>query len=515
MFWADEMTQEVIAKRHEPYKVHDWWTPSGRAHAGHIRTFLYHQAIYRGLKLHGKEATYYYGFDDMDPVDGLPHDVPAHFEQYMGVPLFIAPSPVEGYASFGDYYASKYLEAMEDLDVHPEVPRTSEMYRNGVFNEAITIALDNADKIRAIYADFGVERPNDWYPFQPMCEQCGKIGTTYTYDWDGENVSYRCLPNLVKWAKGCGYEGKISPYNGTGKMFWKVEWPAKWFIIQNDFEGGGKDHFTKNSSRDVGVRIVREVFESEPPIGYGHDFFLIGGKKMSSSKGTGMTASDAAHILPPHVMRYFVYRTPPRRQIEFSPEGDAIPKIYDDYDRSLMAAHTDPNSDSGRSVIYANQDEKPLPEYVMRFSKVSFLIQMPHIDIHDMAAKEKGAPLTESELCELDIRIEYARRWLETYATEEAKFVLQPKLPPVELSQEQKVYVAHISEKLQAAAWDGASIHTILHDTKNEMGLAPTVAFSALYRIFLHKDNGPQAGWFLAALDKPFVLHRLNEASHG
>ncbi len=515
MFWADQIVQEIMSKRKPPFKVYDWWTPSGMAHAGHIRTFLLHQAVYQGLKLHHHDATYYYGFDSMDPMDGLPPDVPAEYQQYMGIPLFKVPSHYEGYTSLADYYASKYLEAMEELDVHPEVPTTSEMYTTGEFNDAITMVLDQADTIRRIYADLGAPRPDDWHPFQVICANCGKIGTTYVYAWDGEQVSYRCEPKLVKWAEGCGHEGTMSPYNGNGKMQYKVEWPSKWFLLQEDYEGGGKDHFTKGSTRDYGRRIIAEVFNAEEPIGYAHEFFLIGGKKMASSKGLGLTANEVATILPPHLMRYFIYRANPNRQIEFSPEGDTIPRIYDEFDRGLSAIKTDPESNEARALVYAHQSEKPLPDYAMRFSKVSFLIQMPHVDIKQLAAEEKGQPLTEADEKELEIRVEYARRWLATYADESAKFTLQPDLPAVELNQEQKVYLVQISEELQNADWDGGLIHTILHDTKNMMQLDPKSAFGAIYKIFLSKEQGPQAGWFLAALDRDFVLQRLAEATAG
>lgn len=513
MFWADEIVNEIIDKRKPPFKVYDWWTPSGMAHAGHIRTFLLHQAIYYGLQLKGVNTTYHYGWDDMDPMDGLPPDVPENYRDYLGVPLCNVPSHIAGFESLADYYASNYLEAMEVLDVHPEVPKTSQMYRAGEFNEAITIVLDNAAAVRAIYADLGAERPDDWLPFQPICEKCGKIGTTYAYDWDGKEVSYRCEPKMVSWAQGCGYEGKISPYNGTGKMPWKVEWPSTWFILGTDYEGGGKDHFTKNGSRDFGRRIIKDIFQAEEPVGYPHEFFLIEGQKMSSSKGLGVTASEAVHYLPPHIMRYCVYRIQPNRHLEFNPEGDTIPRIFDEYDRGLAAIQKEPDSNEARALIYSHQSQEPLPKYAMRFSKVSFLVQMPHIDILEVAKKEKGSELTESERTELDIRVEYARRWLQSYADDEAKYELQPQLPNVALSSEQKIYLARVAEALQSSDWDGEALHTRLHDVKNEMNIPPKTAFAALYSIFLNKDHGPQAGWFLAALDKTFVLNRLKEAT--
>ena len=59
-------------------------------------------------------------------------------------------------------------------------------------------------------------KPYDRIPFNPICEKCGKIGTTLAYEWDKkkEIVKYKCEENLVEWAKGCGYEGEVSPYNG-------------------------------------------------------------------------------------------------------------------------------------------------------------------------------------------------------------------------------------------------------------------------------------------------------------
>ena len=47
-------------------------------------------------------------------------------------------------------------------------------------------------------------------------------------------------------------------------------------------------------------------------------------------------------------------------------------------------------------------------------------------------------------------------------------------------------------------------IHGKLHELK---------AFKEIYLIFLGKDHGPKAGWFLASLSREFVLRRLQEAS--
>lgn len=514
MFWADQIVDEIIAKKKAPYHVYDWWTPSGLAHAGHVRTFLLHQAIYLGLKMRGLETQYFYGFDDIDPMDGFPPGLPEDYRQYMGVSLSKIPSPVEGHASLGHYYASEYLRAMEILDIHPEVPRTTEWYEAGTFNDSIRIVLDNAVKIRTIYKELGSERADDFYAFQVVCENCGKIGTTRVYDWDGTVVSYKCEPKLVTWAEGCGHEGKVDPFDGRGKLPWKPEWAAKWAMVPHyAYEGGGKDHYTKNGSRDYARRIVQEVFNAEEPIGYPHEFFLVGGKKMASSKGLGLSAVQAVQSIPAQLMRFFVYRVEPKKQLEFNLEGDSIPKIYDEYDRAITLLKTEPESNEARALVYAHQSDTPLPEYVLRFSKVVYIVQMPHMNIMEMAEKEKGSPLTDADKAELTERSEYAKKWLAEFADDTAKFTLQEMLPSTDLSEAQKAYLTALNEKLTVAEWDGGAIHTALHETKESLGLSPRDAFSALYRIFLNKEQGPQAGWFLASLDKDFVLNRLTEAT--
>lgn len=512
MFWADKIAQEVIKEKKAPFKVFDWWTPSGMAHAGHIRTFILHQIIYEAIQANGGSVEYFYGFDDMDPLDGLTEDLVKDFEQYMGQPLFTVPSPVAGYENYADYFEKQYLSVIEKLDIKPKNPRTSEMYRDGKFNKAIKLVLDKADIIRDIYKDLGAERPKDWLAFQPICQKCHKLGTTRAYAWDGKEVSYVCEQNLVKWAKGCGYEGKVSPFDGNGKMQWKVEWPATWFVMGTSYEGGGKDHFTKNGSRDYARMIAKRVFEIDEPIGYPHEFFTIGGAKMSSSKGLGAKANEVVDYIPPVLIRFLITRIPPHRHLEFDPQGDTIPHLFDDFDTNLREYWQKKDSDTGKIISYSYSDEKEIPKFTLKFSKVSFLIQMPHINIYEQAEKEKGSKLDKNELANLDQRIKFAKPWLESFADEKEKFILQKTMPKVDLSPDQKQYLMQLLEELVSVDWEGEKLHEICHKVKNKINIAPKNAFSAIYRIFLAKDFGPQAGWALAALDKEFVLNRIKEA---
>ena len=109
-----------------------------------------------------------------------------------------------------------------------------EVYRSGQFNEPIDLILRNADKVRKVYKEVSnSDRPEHWHPFQCICENCGRIATTEVHKYDGELAHYRCRPDRMVNTKlglgqGCGHEGKVSPFDGRGKLPWKLEWVAKW-----------------------------------------------------------------------------------------------------------------------------------------------------------------------------------------------------------------------------------------------------------------------------------------------
>ena len=111
-----------------------------------------------------------------------------------------------------------------------------DVYRHGRFNEAIDTILKQVTKVRDIYATISrSERSEKWHPFQAICEQCGKIGTTEVIAYDGKEVEYHCRPTLVSWATGCSYHGKVSPFDGNGKLEWHCRHGPQW-------GGGAKPH---------------------------------------------------------------------------------------------------------------------------------------------------------------------------------------------------------------------------------------------------------------------------------
>ncbi len=283
-------------------------------------------------------------------------------------------------------------------------------------------------------------------------------------------------------------------------------------------EGGGKDHSTKGGSRDVANHISREVFHYEPPFDIPYEFFLVGGKKMSSSKGKGSSAHEIADLLPPKIFRLALLGKDINQQVNFDPEGDTIPVLFDQYDKLAEGYAADPTDDYGRLFKLIHAGDVPPPAYLPRFSQVAFVVQMPHLNLEDEIAQLNGGALTDGDKKELHERATYATRWLDAYAPEKFVFKLQDALPQAAstLTTVQKAALHALLKDLEMEyPATGEAMHMLLRSIPARPGfeISPKEFFSALYLITLGKESGPQAGWFLSALPKGFVLKRLKEAS--
>ena len=377
----------------------------------------------------------------------------------MGAPLSRVPAP-EGSsaANYARHFVGEiFFRTFEPLGIKPEFYWVSELYAAGRMDHYVKLALDRADRVRDIYWRVShVERSSDWLPIQVICENCGKIGTTYATDWDGSTVAYKCKPDMVAWAKGCGHEGRVSPLGGRAKLPWNLEWAAKWGLLGVTIEGCGKDLATAGGSRDRSDAISREVFEVEPPRNVTYEFLNVGGKKMSTSKGQGVAAHTIAEVLPPEQLRFLFLRPRPSQVIDFDPEGDTIPRLFDEFDR--IAAATAGREVKGElpadherlfaySLLGARRRTwpRPPPRSGPPSRTSPCCSRSPASTSRERMEAEKGAPLTELETAILAERTASARAWLESYAPERARLVIRRDAVPEEvaaLDAEQRGYLA-------------------------------------------------------------------------
>ena len=497
MFWADELA----ARFDGPQIVNDSKTPSGTVHIGSLRGVVLHDVIYRALVQAGVPARNLYGVDDLDPMDSQALLTPDAVERYMGVPLAHVPAPEGSSAeSYARYFVGElFMGTFEGLGVYPEIYWMSELYGDGSMDRFIRQALDRAEVLRDIYLRVSnVERPAGWLPVSVICENCGRIGTTLATDWDGETVAYECQPDYVAWATGCGHRGRVVPAGGRAKLPFNVDWAAKWSHFGITIEGCGKDLGTKGGSRDRSDAISREVFDREPPLNVVYEFLNVGGRKMSTSKGSGAAAHEMADLLPPELIRFLFLRHKPKKALDFDPGGDAVPGLFDEFDRLAAAVDGRPvrgelPADYERifrlSLVDPDADvAREAARFRPPFRHLTMLVQVPGVDLEERMTAEKGEPLDETERAILAERARVARTWLDGWAPERYQVSVREELPDeaAELNEVQGLFLTDLAAGVADEHPDsGDAWQDLIYRSGQARGVSSRDAFAAVYAAFL------------------------------
>ncbi|MDH7476398.1 MAG: lysine--tRNA ligase [Microgenomates group bacterium] len=513
MIWVDREIKKIKElrqsgkRKNQPEWVDDMKTPSGRIHVGALRGVVIHDLVYKVLLENGIKSNFTYVFDDHDPMDAIPSYLNySHWEKYAGQQLYRIPAPRSGFKNFAEFYAQEFIEVFNSINCRPKIIWSSQLYNQGKMNSVIKEVLDAAPKIREIYYRVSkATKPENWYPFNVVCEKCQKIGTTMVYKWDGKYVYYRCLPQMVSWAQGCGHQGKVSPFNGTGKIPWKVEWAAKWKVIGVTIEGAGKDHMSAGGSHDIAKSICEQILRYPTPYPLPYEWFTVGGKKMSSSKGVGSSAKEVAQILPANVFRFLIVRTPINTALDFNPYGETILNLFDDYDRCLNAyfdkqAKKIPKGKTGEVILdFARIIElsqvTPLPKkrlFLPRFRTIVNLIKN-RMDVLTFFNDQKKSLLTKEEKEILEERIIFAKIYLKTYYQEELSEKTK-KIKTFSLTNKQKQFINDLTKALLTIKKEDKELiqSTIFSVLKKGKYQAREV-FPAFYQLTIGQPFGPKA----------------------
>ena len=537
--WIDQVTNSILDWQKETNQtqlhVDDMKTPSGRIHTGSLRGVVLHDLVAKALAEKTQKVVSTYVFNDMDSMDGLPAYLdPKVYTPHMGKPLYQIPVPsleesglsldlisnqdrleLEKATNFAELYAIDFMQAFRRLGCTQEIVWSHQLYESGQMDEIIREALDGVDQLRKIYQDVAdYKLPEKWYPFQVICPQCGKVGTTLVTEWDGTEVSFICMPNKVTWAQGCGHEGKISPFGGNGKLLWKVDWPAHWKALGVNVEGAGKDHTSAGGSRDMANAQCPTVFHIQTPFDIPYEWILVRGTKMSSSKGVGTSAREFTHLFPPEIGRFLFASRHYNQVIDFDPYSMAIPDLFDEYDQAARITWNQEVGDNRQSRAFqASQIQtQPEPYFLPRFRDIANWMQHPDLNLVEKFTEVKGSALSQQELQELEDRKTYAKAWVTNYAPSEYQLTPKTDVPPEaeKLTIEQKTYLKAVLELLvQNRAWQPDALQQALYETAKS-SLGAKLGFQAIYLAFLGKTAGPRAAWMLLATDQSLVRSRLN-----
>lgn len=502
MQWLNKVVDEALKRKPSgEILVESGGSPSGAYHLGHLRELITSDAIVLELKKRNRQARHIYYVDDLDALRKIPVNLPADFDQYLGKSLCDIPAPDGSEQSYAQYFLKPFSGAAQKLGLEIEFIYSHKKYREGFFTEAIEKALEQSGKVRDILETIsGHKLGEEWSPIQIN---------------EDEYLKKRCFVSIDKQAKTVTYQDRdgqeqtINYASGDVKLDWRIDWPARWWLLDVDVEPFGRDHATKGGSYDTGAALSKDVFGARPPIPVPYDFVNLSGdtKKMSASKGTGLDAEGVMRVLPPEIVRYFMIQFQPSKRLYFDPQN-GVSKLIDEYAKTLDESPEDPAIVYSRATI-KNPVISPIPFSLLCESYQAALRDVQKT-IEVITRTEHGKKVDTNRQIIKD-ELGYIDQWLKTWASEDSKFELADKVAPKSFNQAEKDYLSRLADKIAKAPADadGEWFHKQIYELKEQGSMNPQQVFEPLYRALIGKKSGPRAGWFLSILPRDWLIARL------
>ena len=505
MNWLNKVVDAVIKAHPEgEILVSSGVSPSGIYHVGTLREVLTAEAIRLELIERGREARHIHNVDDLDPLRKIPAGVPAEFEKYFGMPLCDVPAPDGKAASWADYYFKDFSKSAKALGMDVEFWRAHQKYRAGFFVPAIEEVLANIDKARQVITEIsGRKLDENWSPIQVKEGKYLKSRPFIDIDTNRKTVTYEDKNGAHKQA---GYA------KGEVKLYWRVDWPARWWLLGVDVEPFGRDHATKGGSYDTGVGLMKQVFKDKPPYPVPYEFINRTGqtKKMSKSTGDTLAISDMLQVLPPEVLRYFILRFGPDKQLFFD-EINTVVRLIDDFAELLAKPKKSADDKQLIRISMAGVTETTISNVPFSHLVASYqaALKDPEHTLEIIRRTEHKAAVDAQEET-IKKELMFIDNWLKNWAPEDVKFELAAQ-PPKTISEKEREYLLALAAKAEEApaGADGEYFHKAIYELKDSAGLEPKQLFGALYKVLIGKESGPRAGWFLSILPRDWLIKRL------
>lgn len=543
--WLLDIVDEILKRNDELIVINTGKTTSGRIHIGIMRELIISDALYRILKNMGKNVIFTFFIDDFDPAKHFPSYVPKEFEKYLGMPFSDIPDPYGCHRSYGEHFAMELIETFPSFGLNPKIIWTSEFYKSKEMRNAIRVALNNVNKIRKIYEKYvaptlGTEQREKyikqlktWMPASVVCEHCGKLqlvkekmikpNRVQEYNPDTDTITYKC--------NACSFENTNKLDNLRVKLTWRVDWPAKWFVMKVSCEPAGKDHCVKGGAYDTGLEIAKEVFGYDGPVKVPYEWIRLGERDMKTHKGIVFTPREFLEVAYPEVLRYIILKTHPMKSISIRPEK--LPQLIDDFEKfeKIFYDEIEADDETKKLVKFLYPLVMPSENISQRPIRLPFRFAIIMTQLEFLLGKEKVLEKCIQVIkktyknIEVDIHYEYildsikrtlqlAKNWVERFGSEELKIIITEDVKDIKekLSEAQKEGLEKLLKIFKERKLSAEDIQALIFEIgRNTEGLTVKQIFEAIYLVILNKKFGPRVGPLIEALGQDWFVSRLEK----
>ncbi|WP_096389525.1 lysine--tRNA ligase [Halopenitus persicus] len=524
-FWADAVADEVLERDpDEPIVIKGGVSPSGVAHLGNFNEIMRGYFVAEVLRERGHEVRQVFTSDDRDPLRKVPRKLATADGEIVGLgevdagalgrnlgkPYTDIPDPFGEADSYAAHFANLLAADAERLGVPVEMVSNTELYADGTFGPVVRTVLENAETAREVLAAYQDKVDEEYVPFNPICEECGKVTETVTaVDLEAETVEYVCTDMEAgdSTIEGCGHEGTAT--FREGKLPWRFEWPGQWDVLGVDFEPFGKDH--AEGSWPSGVDIAETVLGIDPPVPMVYEWFTLNGKALSSSAGNIVTVPEILELLEPEVLRYFFALEPKKARDLDLERLDQLVDRFDRFERAYFGVVDDEDLTAVADRAYPFLVEEVREERVrLPYTFAAVLGMVEDEAFREQLARDEGHFDEDTPQWAIEDaldRVERARRWAERMDNE-YNYRLQTELPDAAFEDDVAAALDDLADFV-AEGHDGEAIQERMYETARDHDLEVAAFFEAGYRLFFDETQGPRLGEFLGELEREFVVTRL------
>lgn len=443
--------------------------------------------------------------DDMDGLRKVPDGVPnpEMLKEDLHLPLTRVRDPFGTHDSFGAHNNARLRAFLDSFGFDYEFMSSSEQYRSGRFDATLLRMLERYDAVMAIMLPtLGEERRATYSPFLPISPVTGHVLQVPTLE---RNVE----AGTIIFDDPAGGRTEVPVTGGHVKLQWKPDWAMRWTALDVDYEMSGKDliESVRESSK------VCRALGGTPPEGFNYELFLdIEGKKISKSKGNGLTMDEWLRYGTPESLSWYMFQSPKSAK---SLHFNVIPRAIDDYLSFIDQFRTQEPARQIDNAVWSIHAGDP-PEVA---SPVSFSLLLNLVGVANASSKAQlwayfakylpdATPESEPTL---DRLMGHALNYYED-------FVKPAKTYRAPTEQERAAFedLAQRLKALPADTTDGEVIQNEVYAVGKEHDFQPLRAwFAALYEVLLGASQGPRFGSFAAIYGLPRTIELIEKGARG
>jgi lysyl-tRNA synthetase, class I len=490
-------------KKAGPVIFETGYGPSGLPHIGTFQEVARTTMVRRAYELLTGHETKLISFsDDMDGLRKVPGNIPNKemLEQHLQMPLTKVPDPFgDEYESFAHYNNARLRAFLDQFGFDYEFRSSTQDYKAGLFDAALMRMLEKYDDVmNVILPTIGDDRKKTYSPILPISPSTGRVlyvpmlerdaaaGTVVFEDENGERV-------------------KTSVTGGAVKLQWKADWAGRWFALGVDYEMAGED---LTESTKLSSRILR-ILGGEPPEGFNYQLFLDeAGKKISKSKGNGITIDEWLTYSSPESLSLYVYQAPKKaKRLYF----DVIPKAADEY-WTFVSKYRDQDGAKAldNPAWHIHGDTPPADTPPVSFALLLNLVSASGSAdaqlLHGFVKKYRPEA-SDAELKATDELIKFAGRYFDDFIKPHKKF-----RPP---TSQERAGLEMLSARLKELG-DGAD-EDVYQTAVFDAGKAQDYEnirdwFKGLYEVVFGQSEGPRMGAFTKVFGADALAKLIDES---